>query len=33
MFYLPLTGGGTLHQLPRRGSGPNSPTPYGVSTT
>ncbi|MEU6743444.1 non-ribosomal peptide synthetase/MFS transporter [Streptosporangium sandarakinum] len=21
MFYLPLTGGGTLHQLPRRGSG------------
>ncbi|MGC5011355.1 amino acid adenylation domain-containing protein [Streptosporangium sp. DT93] len=22
MFYLPLTGGGTLHQLPRRGSGP-----------
>ncbi|MEV4097973.1 non-ribosomal peptide synthetase/MFS transporter [Streptosporangium saharense] len=22
MFHLPLTGGGTLHQLPRRGSGP-----------
>ncbi|GAA3015693.1 amino acid adenylation domain-containing protein [Streptosporangium longisporum] len=22
MFYLPLTGGGTLRQLPRRGSGP-----------
>ena len=24
MFYLPLTGGGTLHQLPRRGSGPRA---------